>query len=299
MHMNPNSANSFNDGQAPAYPNNGQGAGQNAPVNPFANTGQAPNLGANMDTSMRHQAVPVVGVNVAQAPSVPVGEVKTESGAGRTIALVIACLSAAVAIIAMVAFFVRWQNLQRNHEDDTTLAIEAGKLEQQQEDNLVFLEKDKEPWLEFTGVPDALGALSFKYPKTWNAYVASDGFDGGDFVSYFRPSEVLPTSDSRSRYALRVSTVSKYYDDVVNEYNQKITDYNEDDLAETKLESAGSIQSFSGTSMRFNGTIDDDLNGSVVLIKINDRTAIVQTDSEVYREDYEKVIESLKRNSLL
>lgn len=296
--MNPNSANSFNGGQAPVYPNAGQNPDPNAPVNPFANAGQAPNLGANMNTSMRHQAVPVVGVNVAQAPGAAV-EAKGESGAGRTIALVIACLSAAVAIIAMVAFFVKWQNLQRNHENDTALAIEAGKLEQQQEDDLAFLEKDKEPWLEFNAVPDTLGALSFKYPRTWNAYVASDGLDGGDFVSYFRPSEVLPTNDERSRYALRVSIVSKYYDDVVSEYNNKVSEYNEDDSADTKLESAGSVQSFSGTSMRFNGTIDDNLNGSVVLIKINDRTAIVQTDSEVYQEDYEKVVESLKRNSLL
>lgn len=296
--MNPNSANSFNGGQAPTYPNAGANSDPNAPVNPYANSGQSPNLGANLNTSMRHQAVPVVGVNVAQAPNAAV-ETKGESGVGRTIALVIACLSAAVAIIAMVAFFVKWQNLQRNGENDTLLAIEAGKLEQQQEDDLAFLEKDKEPWLEFKGVPEALGGLTFSYPKTWNAYVASEGLDGGDFVSYFRPSEVLPTKDARSRYALRVSIVSKYYDQVVEEYNKKVTEYNSDELANTKLESAGSVQSFDGVSMRFNGTIEDNLNGSVVLLQINDRTAIIQTDSEVYQTDYDKVVESLKRNNLL
>jgi hypothetical protein len=123
--------------------------------------------------------------------------------------------------------------------------------------------------------------------------------DGGDFVSYFRPSEVLPTKDDRSRYALRLSIVSKYYDDVVGEYNQKVADYNEDEFEDTKLESAGSVQSFNGTSMRFNGTIDENLSGSVVIIKINDRTAILQTDSEVYQADYDKLIGTLKRNSLL
>lgn len=296
--MNPNSANSFNGGQAPVYPNAGPNTNPNAPVNPYANAGQSPNLGANLNTSMRHKAVPVVGVNVAQAPSVVV-ETKAESSIGRTITLIVACLSAAAAIITMVAFFVKWQNLQRDGENDTLLEIEAGKLEQQQEDDLAFLEKDKEPWLEFSAVPDTLGGLSFKYPKTWNAYVEKDGLDGGDFVSYFRPSEVLPVNDERSRYALRVSIVSKYYDDVVNEYNEKVTDYNSDDSADTKLESAGSVQSFNGTSMRFNGTIEDNLNGCVVLIKVNDRTAIVQTDSEVYREDYDKVVETLVRNSLL
>lgn len=296
--MNPNSVNSFNGGQNPAYPPAGPNPGPNAPVNPFANSGQSPNLGSNLNTSMRHKAVPVVGVNVAQAPTAQ-AETRSEGGAGRTIALVIACLSAAAAIISMVAFFVKWQNLQRDHENDTLLAIEAGKLEQQQQDDLDFLERDKEPWLEFNGVPDTLGALTFKYPKTWNAYVAKDGLDGGDFESYFRPSEVLPKGDERSRYALRLSIVSKYYDDVVSEYNQKATEYNEDEFPETKLESKGSVQSFNGTSMRFDGTIDENLNGSVVLIKINDRTAIVQTDSEVYQTDYDKLIETLKRNSLL
>lgn len=293
--MNPNSANSFNGGQTPVSPN----AGQNGPVNPFANAGQSPNLGANLNSSMRHQAVPVVGVNVAQAPSAAPVNTRGESGVGRTIALVIACLSAAVAVIAMVAFFVKWQNLQRDHEDDTVLAIEAGKLEQQQEDDLVFLEKDKEPWLEFTAVPDALGGLTFKYPKTWNAYVEKDGLDGGDFVSYFRPSEVLPISDGRSRYALRLSIVSKYYDEVVDEYSQKAAEFDEDDSLETKLESKGSVQSFNGISLRFDGTIEENLNGSVVLLQINDRTAIVQVDSDVYQADYDKLLETLKRNSLL
>ena len=296
--MNPNSANSFNSGQNPAYPNAGPNPDPKVPVNPFANTGQSPNLGANLDTSMRHKAVPVVGVNVMQAPNMPV-EKHSENGVGRTIALVIACLSAAAAIIAMVAFFVNWQNLERNHENDTLLAIEAGKLDQQQEDDLEFLERDKEPWLEFNGVPDTLGGLTFNYPKTWNAYVAKDGLDGGDFESYFRPSEVLPTGDDRSRYALRLSIVSKYYDNVVDEYNQKVAEYNEDEFPETKLESKGSLQSFDGTSMRFDGTIDENLNGSVVLVKINDRTAILQTDSEVYQTDYDKLIGTLKRNSLL
>lgn len=293
--MNPNSANSFNGGQAPVFPN----AGQNGPVNPFANAGQSPNLGANLNPSMRHQAVPVVGVNVAQAPSVAPVNSRGESSVGRTIALVIACLSAAVAVIAMVAFFVKWQNLQRNHEDDTVLAIEAGKLEQQQEDELVFLEKDKEPWLEFAAIPDVLGGLTFKYPKTWNVFIEKDGSGGGDFEAYFRPSEVLPIGDSRTRFALRVSIVSNYYDNVISGYNDAVSDYDSDDSADTKLESKGAVQSFNGTSMRFDGTIDDGVQGSVVVIKINDRTAIIQTDSVIYMDDYNKVIESLVRNNML
>ena len=293
--MNPNSANSFNGGQAPVSPN----AGQNGPVNPFANAGQSPNLGANLNPSMRHQVVPVVGVNVAQAPSAAPVNTRGESGVGRTIALVIACLSAAAAVIAMVAFFVKWQNLQRDHEDDTVLAIEAGKLEQQQEDDLVFLEKDKEPWLEFTAVPDVLGGLTFKYPKTWNAFVEKDGSGGGDFAAYFRPSEVLPIGDARTRCALRVSIVSNYYDNVVSGYQNTASKYDSDESAETKLESKGAVQSFSGTSMRFDGTVDNGLQGSVVIIKINDRTAIIQTDSEIYMDDYNKVIESLVRNNML
>ena len=93
--------------------------------------------------------------------------------------------------------------------------------------------------------------------------------------------------------------MSNYYDNVVSGYQNTASKYDSDESAETKLESKGAVQSFSGTSMRFDGTVDNGLQGSVVIIKINDRTAIIQTDSEIYMDDYNKVIESLVRNNML
>jgi hypothetical protein len=51
------------------------------------------------------------------------------------------------------------------------------------------------------------------------------------------------------------------------------------------------------TGMRYEGKIDEDMEGAVVIIKINDKTAIFQTDADSYRADFDKLVNSLRRNS--
>jgi hypothetical protein len=48
----------------------------------------------------------------------------------------------------------------------------------------------------------------------------------------------------------------------------------------------------------YEGQIDKNMIGMVLVIKVNDKTAVLQTDSsEVFREDFEKLIKTLSRNS--
>jgi len=269
----------------------------NTPVNPYANTGISPNLGKN--NSMRHKASKVVGVNIAHAGS---GTAAGESeSSGHIITLVIACLSAAIAIIVMVTIFVKWQDLIRNHESYTAMSVEAGKLEQQQEDMKAYAERDKEPWRSFEGVPDGFGALTFDYPRTWNVYVENDGSSENSFEAYFRPSEVLPISDPLSRYALRLTIEVKQYESVVAEYDSLIEELKSNEENPMELSSVGRIENYDGESMRYDGVLVDDgsISGSVVLIKINNATAILQTDSEIYKADFDKVLTTLSRGNLL
>ena len=276
-------------------PNSSNGA----PRNPYANTGMSPNLGKN--SSMRHQASQVVGVNIAQAPSASTSAGKDAGAAGRTIALVVACLTAATSIIVMVSIFVKWQNLIDNNETNTAIEIEAGKLVQQQEDMKEYAERDKQPWQLFEGVPAGYGALQFQYPKTWSAYVESDGLEGRDFEAYFRPSEVLPISDPLSRYALRLTIKVKSYEDVVAEYDALKDELKNNEENPMELNTVGRIDTYDGDTMRYDGVLarDGSISGSVVLIKINNATAILQMDSETYREDFDKVLTTLVRGNKL
>ena len=279
--MNPNS-----------YPNG-------APRNPYANAGVSPNLGRN--SSMRHQASQVVGVNIAQAPGSASASVKDSGSAGRTIALVVACLTAAISIIVLVSIFVKWQNLIDNNETDTAIAVEAGKLEQQQEDMREYAERDKEPWQQFEGVPMSYGGLQFKYPKTWSAYVEKDGLEGREFEAYFRPSEVLPISDYMSRYALRMTIKVEPYENVVARYDALQEELKNNEENPMELKTVGRIETYEGESMRYDGVLvqDGSISGSVVLIKINNATAILQMDSETYRTDFDKLLSTLVRTNKL
>ena len=275
----------------PDSPNDGM------PRNPYANSGVAPSIGIN--NSMRHQASQVVGVNIAQAPQA--SSAKDSSGsAGRTIALVVACLTSAVAIIVMVSIFVKWQNLINNNETDTAIEVEAAKLEQQQEDMKRYAELDKQPWRKFEGVPDGFGALTFEYPRTWSAYVEKDGLDGDDFEAYFRPAEVLPISDPLSRYALRLKIEVKPYETAVAEYDDLIETLKEDEENPMELKPVGPIANFD-RSMRYDGVLTEDgsISGSIVLIKVNNATAYLQMDSENYREDFDKLLQTLVRGNRL
>jgi len=280
----------------PNSPNDGNGG---APVNPYANTGISPNLGKN--NSMRHARSQVVGVNIAQAPNQTVASNKDSGAAGRMIALVVACLTAAVAIIVLVSIFVKWQNLINNGESDTLAEIEYGKLVQQQEDALEYLELDKQPWDHFSAIPESLGALSFDYPKTWSVYVDSDGLDGRDFVAYFRPSEVLPTSDNRSRYSLRVNIKQASYDSVIESYDALAASLAANEENPMELKTVGSLSNYKDSSMRYDGVLleDGSMSGSVVVLKVNNMVATIQCDSELYIEDFNKLLETLQRGNWL
>lgn len=258
----------------------------NSANNPYANPyGSAPNVGVNNPT-VKNPANFQAGNDLDN-----VKFKHRDAGAfGRLMALIIACLVASVAIIVLLVFFLKARDIELNQASDDTMAIEQGKLQQQQEDDARYLEEDKKPFIEFQGVPSDLGALSFTYPRTWSVYVDEDGSERSEYSAYFRPSEVLPVDKESSRYALRLKIVDRQYTEVQAEYN------NMDGLTAAV---GGTTKSDNGVSMiRYDGQISEEITGSVVLVEINDKTAILQTDADTYSADYELVLKSLKRNNL-
>jgi hypothetical protein len=125
--------------------------------------------------------------------------------------------------------------------------------------------------------------------------------EGRDFEAYFRPSEVLPISDPLSRYALRLTIKVKSYEDVVAEYDALKDELKNNEENPMELNTVGRIDTYDGDTMRYDGVLarDGSISGSVVLIKINNATAILQMDSETYREDFDKVLTTLVRGNKL
>ena len=115
----------------------------------------------------------------------------------------------------------------------------------------------------------------------------------GDFNAYFNPVQVDAVGKETVN-ALRVTIRDKSFDEVTKEY-QKAMDKRDSDLTmvSTTIGRDNNI-----TANRYTGTIPDtkDLSGYIVVFKIRDKTAILQTDSVLFQDDYDKLLGTVTFN---
>ena len=242
---------------------------------------QAPNM--NMGGS-----APVVNQPGVVAPPAPVAT-KNNGSVVETIILVIVCLVAAAAIVVAVMFYMKFKDLEENYTTELDSKVATAVAEEQENSAKKIEEEKKKPNLEFRG-PEDYGSVSFQYPKTWSVYVDKDASDNGDFYAYFNPVSVPPTGNQNSRYALRFVIYNRQYDDVVKKL---VTNVNNGKL-KSQVFKANNGQ-ISGT--RFEGELESKVIGTLVAFKVNDKTAVLRTDSNVLMEDYEQILTTLRRNS--
>lgn len=155
-----------------------------------------------------------------------------------------------------------------------------------------FAEREKYPFKTFAGPAD-YGELTFEYPKTWSVYVAKDARKGGDFEAYFNPLEVNEVSDVDIA-ALRVKILDTAIDDVTAEYQSEL----EGEDAKMTFESITIGQNSDITANKYTGVIPGtEFNGYVVVFKIRDKTVVVQSDSVLFADDYNRILASVRFNS--
>lgn len=182
-----------------------------------------------------------------------------------------------------------WAYMQYSREKssvDSKVAIEVakGKSEQAESDQKKFSEEAKNPRIEFVG-PTEYGRVSFMYPKIWSVYVANDGSDRGDYKAYFHPVSVPSTTNKNSRFALRLEIINKNMNTVLNDYQSRLK----------KGELTSSSTEFNGISAtRIDGTFEKELRGSVVLMKVRDKTIRFSTDADTFKPDFQTILGTVK-----
>jgi len=155
-----------------------------------------------------------------------------------------------------------------------------------------FTVREKYPFKTFAGPAD-YGELTFEYPKTWSVYVAKDAANRGDFEAYLNPVEVYEVSDETIN-ALRVAVKDEGFDEVAEEYQREL----EGDQPTLKLESVTIGKGNNITANRYTGVIPGtELNGIVVIFKIRDKTAVLQTDSVLFQNDFDTLLSSVRFNA--
>ena len=182
-----------------------------------------------------------------------------------------------------------WAYMQYSHEKsnvDSKVAIEVakGKSEQAESDQKKFSEEAKNPRIEFVG-PSEYGRVSFMYPKTWSVYIENDGSNRGDYKAYLNPVAVPSASNKASRFALRLEIINKNLDTVLNDYQSRLK----------KGELTSSSTEFNGISAtRIDGTLEKELRGSVVLMKVRDKTIRFSTDADTFKPDFQTILGTVK-----
>ena len=223
------------------------------------------------------------------APTVPEVPVqKDHSDLIKLIAIIALSLVAVTFIGLFIWMFLQYNEVSTDVNGQIDEAVAAAKMEQAEKDEAEFLEREKEPNRTFSGPVD-YGQLTFSYPKTWSLYVAADASRGGDFNAYFNPIQVNEVSNNTIN-ALRVIIRTRSFEDVTADY-QNYMDRN-GDLTMTSI-------TFNGiTANKYTGSIpNSELNGIIVVFKIRDKAAILQTDSVLFEEDFNKVLETVQFNA--
>lgn len=243
--------------------------------------------------AMPQVSMPTTGGGSVVAPKTVAPEVPVEKKDHSTLIFIIIIVFLSILMVTFFGLFI-WKLMDYNEistdvNGQIDVAVAAAKDEQAMKDEQEFLEREKYPYRSFSGPVD-YGQLSFEYPKTWSVYVASDASKGGDFKAYFNPIQVDEVSD-KTIMALRVIIRDKDFESVVAEYQRFV------DAKDSQL-NMSSVTFNNITANKYTGTIPGtEFSGYIVIFKIRDKTAIVQTDSVNFEADYNKLLETIEFNA--
>lgn len=181
--------------------------------------------------------------------------------------------------------FINYTDQKENVDAKVVRAVAAAEKTQADELEKKFAEREKEPFKSFAG-PSDYGTLAFKYPKTWSVYVGSDGASssGKGYEAYFNPGIVPSTDTDTSRYAVRVAILNTSYEEILGDFQARVE---KGDLKSSPTKVNGQ------TGTRLDGSFSKDVRGAAVVYKIRDKTAIIRTDADTFKSDFEALIQTI------
>lgn len=203
--------------------------------------------------------------------------------------------------------YINYADQKQNVDSKVTAAVAEAVNAQVTKDQTEFALAEKQPYLPFAGLDD-YGRIRFNYPKTWNAYQATDvsAGNGATYAVYFSPTvgptapssplndlAIVPKSGSTSttdvpKFSLRVVVEQKSYDDSLKQYDSLIK--------AGQLKSSAFTNDNKVTGTRIDGSFNSNIRGSAIIIKMRDRTLTLRTDADVFKADFDTLIKTLNFN---
>lgn len=233
-------------------------------------------------------------VQIAPDPPAPK---KDYSGLIKNIIIVILgiCVLVFVGLFLwqMAEKFALTQTMDAKVDSEVAAALDAQALEYEAQ----YQEREKYPYKTFSGPAD-YGELTFEYPKNWSMYVDKSAENGGDYQAYFNPDQVNAVSNTTVN-ALRLTISTRSYEDVVNSYRSYVESRNPTLSVDTRV--VGNAKGTPPTQVNANyytGTIPSTkFSGYIVIFKIRDKTVILQTDSKLFKPEFDKLLTTITFNA--
>lgn len=195
----------------------------------------------------------------------------------------------AVLLVAAAGFgawaFMGKQDYKNQADKKIAAAVETAKTAQAAALQAQFDEKSKSPYKTFAGSA-TYGSISFNYPKSWSGYLETTS---QPISAYFYP-DIVPGTQSASLYALRVELVSDSYADVIDNFSASIASGSLSSAAyiPPKLKGVANVQ----IGSKLDGILNPEnkSTGSMVVLKVRDKTLKVYTQSPDYIADFNDII---------
>ncbi len=211
---------------------------------------------------------------------------RNQNGSVASVGLLVFLIIALVGTLIFGGWsFMSRQDYKNNSDKKAAVAVDAAKTAQTSQLQQQFAEQEKLPTKTYKGSV-TYGSVSFDYPKTWSGYV-DESSSSEPINGYFYPV-IVPGLQSKTAYALRVELVNTDYSSVLNQYDPQIKagSVKASAIIPPKMVGAANVQP--GT--RLDGALDQNTNGSMVIIKVRDKTLQVYTQSNNFLNDFDNTV---------
>lgn len=240
--------------------------------------------GTAFGPAMPGQTISPTGSPVtSQHMTVPVSQGEKKRTAIMVVIMFFLGVIAIVAIVLFVMKLIESQTIEADLDSRIDAAVAIAVAENTEKLNAEFEIARKDPYREFLG-PEDYGSLSFKYPQTWSVYIARNASNGGDFEAYMNPVEVEAPSATTIN-ALRVTIRDAAIDSVMQTYESAV----KSGRMTFSTRQVGGV-----TANLYVGQLPSgNLQGAVCLFKLRDKTVILQTDADVFLDEFQRLLDTV------
>jgi hypothetical protein len=222
-----------------------------------------------------------------EQPAAPPSYKSSKSGNKYVVTIILTILLLGSAGFGIWAYG-QAQDYKHKSDQKTATAVEAAKNLQAAQLQAQFDDQLKLPYKEYQGSP-TYGSISFNYPKSWSVYDDSNS-SSQPVDAYFHP-EIVPSTQSKTAYALRVELVNTDYSQVLQTFDSSISAGEVSAKAYVPKKLVGMANVTPGVYL--SGKINPDnseQHGYMMVIKARDKTLRIYTESTKYKIDFDKTV---------